>query len=245
MPEAALLRQALTRIASSLTSRQREMLAHLCDVPGNELSGGELARKMGLAHHVAVTGEVVNLAKRLTEMSGVEPPKRKNGSTRWWAVLFTGRYSREDRGRGFLWRLRPELRDAAIECRLVDEASANYPEVATGPLLEGGTRTVLVNAYERNPLARQRCVEHYGALCAVCDLSFAERYGQVADGVIHVHHIRPISTIGARYEVDPVEDLRPVCANCHVVIHRRDPPYSIEEVREFLRERRTAAATLP
>lgn len=245
MPEDALLRaEALIRIADSLTPRQREMLGLLCDAPRNELSAGELAHKMGLAHHGTVNLEAVHLAKRLTEMSGVEPPKRNDGSTRWWLVPFTGRYSREERGRGFLWRLRPELRDAAIECRLVEETSVNlYPEVATGPLVEGSTTTVLINAFERNRAARNRCVQHYGAVCAVCGFRFAERYGSVADGVIHVHHVRPISTIGARYEIDPVEDLRPVCANCHVVIHRREPPFSIEEVREFLHENRAAAVT--
>jgi 5-methylcytosine-specific restriction enzyme A len=245
MPEDALLRaEALIRIANSLTPRQREILALLCDAPRNELSAGELAHKMRLAHHGAVILEAVNLAKRLTEMSGVGPPKREDGSTRWWLVPFTGRYSRENRDRGFLWRLRPELRDAAIECRLVDETSVNlYPEVATGPLVEGSTTAVLVNAYERSRPARQRCVEHYGAFCAVCNLNFAERYGPIADGVIHVHHIRPISTIGSRYEIDPIEDLRPVCANCHVVIHRRDPPFSIREVRAFLRENHAAEAT--
>ena len=43
---------------------------------------------------------------------------------------------------------------------------------------------------------------------------------------------------GADYEVDPVRDLRPVCPNCHAVLHRREPPYSLDEVREFLQARR-------
>jgi hypothetical protein len=35
---------------------------------------------------------------------------------------------------------------------------------------------------------------------------------------------------GEEYEVDPVKDLRPVCPNCHAMIHRRSPPLSIEEI---------------
>jgi predicted HNH restriction endonuclease len=29
-------------------------------------------------------------------------------------------------------------------------------------------------------------------------------------------------------------DLRPVCPNCHAVLHHRVPAFSIEEVRTFL-----------
>ncbi len=48
--------------------------------------------------------------------------------------------------------------------------------------------------------------------------------------------LRPISQIGEDYEVDPIEDLRPVCPNCHAVIHFRDPPFTIEGAKEMLRE---------
>jgi predicted HNH restriction endonuclease len=54
--------------------------------------------------------------------------------------------------------------------------------------------------------------------------------------LIHVHHERPLSTIGAAYEGAPIADLEPVCANCHAIIHRRPPAYTIEEVRAMLRQ---------
>ncbi len=100
---------------------------------------------------------------------------------------------------------------------------------------EGAVRQAVVNAYERNSQARRQCIAHYGARCGVCKLDFDERYGEVGVGFIHVHHLRPLSEIGAQYEVDPVADLRPVCPNCHAIIHRRNPPYSIEEVKAMLR----------
>jgi len=34
--------------------------------------------------------------------------------------------------------------------------------------------------------------------------------------------------------VDPVKDLRPVCPNCHAVIHLRGGCLSIEEVQELI-----------
>ena len=44
----------------------------------------------------------------------------------------------------------------------------------------------------------------------------------------------PLSKAGGAQRVDPVEDLLPVCPNCHAVLHRRVPAYSVEDVRGFL-----------
>jgi predicted HNH restriction endonuclease len=206
----------------------------LCTAPGNELSAGEIAFRLGLSHHAPVNRELARLAKLLTSAAGVEPPRRPDGSARWWAVVATGRYSDDQH---FLWRLRPQLRDAAVLLGLADaNPELLYPEVVTGPILEGGTTQITVNAYERSPAARRRCIEHYGTACSVCGFDFAREYGAVGAGVIHVHHIRPLSAIASEHEVDPINDLRPVCPNCHLVIHHREPPFSIEEVRQLLRQ---------
>lgn len=101
-------------------------------------------------------------------------------------------------------------------------------------LREGAVQQVTVNAYERNPKARQLCIAHYGLSCYVCGFNFEERYGEVGKDFIHVHHERPLSTIGEEYEVDPIQDLKPVCANCHAIIHRCKQGYSVEKVREML-----------
>lgn len=101
--------------------------------------------------------------------------------------------------------------------------------------VEGAVRSVLVNAYERDPVARRACIRAHGTSCCVCGFNFGTIYGPVIEGYIHVHHIRSLSEIGGEYVVDPVEDLRPVCPNCHAVLHRRIPPYSIEEVKALLK----------
>jgi ribosomal protein S1 len=103
--------------------------------------------------------------------------------------------------------------------------------------LEGRRRVAVVNYYERNPKARRACLNHYGASCVVCGMDFAERYGEVADGYIHVHHLNPIASIGEVYQLDPIRDLRPVCPNCHAVIHLRTPPYGIEELAALIANR--------
>jgi 5-methylcytosine-specific restriction enzyme A len=43
-------------------------------------------------------------------------------------------------------------------------------EDAQATFTEGLRRSVMVNAYERNPIARKRCLEHWGLACMVCDL---------------------------------------------------------------------------
>lgn len=100
---------------------------------------------------------------------------------------------------------------------------------------EGAKKQIRVNAYERNTKARDACLKHYGRLCCVCDLNFEKRYGSLGKDFIHVHHVNPLHLISKAYKVDPVADLRPVCPNCHAMLHRTDPPISIEELRARLK----------
>ena len=99
---------------------------------------------------------------------------------------------------------------------------------------EGARRQISVNTYERDRTARDKCLQHYGTRCAVCEKDMSEIYGPAAAGLTHVHHLKPLSEIKEDYQVRPIADLRPVCPNCHAVIHRRKPPYKIEEVKGFL-----------
>lgn len=85
---------------------------------------------------------------------------------------------------------------------------------------EGHVKSVKVDVYERSSVARGRCIEHYGASCLICGLNFGERYGELGEGFIHIHHLRPLHTIKKDYVVDYKNDLIPVCPNCHAMIHR-------------------------
>lgn len=108
-------------------------------------------------------------------------------------------------------------------------------EIPDDPLYPEGAKTqVTVNRYERNPRARQRCIEHYGIRCFACNFDFEEIYGPRGAGFIHVHHLKPISSVGTDYEVDPVKDLRPVCPNCHAMIHLGQKQISMKELKKLL-----------
>ncbi len=100
--------------------------------------------------------------------------------------------------------------------------------------LEGRVRQVLVNAYERNSAARAACLAHYGYACSVCGLEFGSVYGPIGKDFIHVHHLEEIASIAEEYEVDPIHDLRPVCPNCHAMLHKRKPAYLIGDLKLLL-----------
>lgn len=109
-------------------------------------------------------------------------------------------------------------------------------EQSLGEIVEGAVHRVTVNAYERNPEARRKCITHYGAKCSICGFDFFEVYGEIGRDFIHVHHLKQISEIGETYKVNPIKDLRPVCPNCHAILHKQQPPFTIDEVKSFLRK---------
>ena len=114
-----------------------------------------------------------------------------------------------------------------------DVYDVDYPE-DDEKLYEGALVTVKANKYERNQKARKECVAKKGYQCLVCGRDFESTYGEIGKGFIHVHHLTPISTIGKEYELNVDTDLVPVCPNCHYMLHRKDPPYTIEELKEKL-----------
>ncbi len=125
----------------------------------------------------------------------------------------------------------------SIEAALAgEEVSGSLPEEIKEPqkYVEGAAKTITVNAYERSRKARTKCIEYYGWDCAVCGYNMAELYGEFGEGVIHVHHLREISDLGEEYEVDPIKDLRPVCPNCHAILHTVSPAMSIKKLRKAL-----------
>ncbi|MFC2993674.1 HNH endonuclease [Halomonas tibetensis] len=122
-----------------------------------------------------------------------------------------------------------------VALEVTDSTSALAQEVPES-MWEGGKRMVSVNAYERSAAARAACIEAHGSRCAICDFDFGEVYGAEFLGFIHVHHRVPVSEVGARYEVDPVKDLVPLCPNCHAIVHYGNKTRSEEEVKQRIKK---------
>ncbi|MBN2267221.1 MAG: HNH endonuclease [Candidatus Babeliaceae bacterium] len=101
--------------------------------------------------------------------------------------------------------------------------------------VEGKTNVVTYKTYDRSPAARQACIQHYGYSCTVCGFTFENAYGAIGSKYIEVHHLHQLADSGEEHIVNPIQDLRPVCANCHRMLHKTRPPISIEELRITIR----------
>jgi hypothetical protein len=168
----------------------------------------------------------------LARRAGVEPldgPFRER-------VLETGRALLDDgliERRSGQWRV-VRLRDAADSPDELPSGCAPYYS-------QSASVGVRANRYERDREARRRCIEHHGTRCAACGFDFAAVYGALGQGCVRIHHLVPPAQLGPGYRLDPLRDLRPVCANCHYMLHRTEPPGSIEQLRELLRRQRARA----
>ena len=100
---------------------------------------------------------------------------------------------------------------------------------------EGSVKSIQINSYERNKKARLKCISEYGYNCQICGFNFKDKYGDIGKNYIHIHHIKPLSEISKEYELDPLKDLIPICPNCHAMIHKKDPPFSVKEIKSKLK----------
>lgn len=146
---------------------------------------------------------------------------------------------------GVPWRVlhgSPEIVDPADEAGIRAAWAEFGPPPGPDPLqLAPGTRPpdavtrVQVNRYERDPEARRVCIAHHGTSCAACGFSFEQTYGPTGADFIHVHHLGPAPGPGSSYELDPVTDLVPLCANCHAMAHLGvSSPRTVAELRQLM-----------
>lgn len=127
-----------------------------------------------------------------------------------------------------------QISDRWYACDLHSEAT--IPEEVSSPekYLEGASRIVSVNAYERSAKARDACIAKHGYKCVACSFDFEFVYGGLGKNYIHVHHIVPLHKIKREYILNPETDLVPLCPNCHAMVHRNTPALTIEELKECL-----------
>jgi Rad3-related DNA helicase len=91
--------------------------------------------------------------------------------------------------------------------------------------VEGGRKELTLSQAERTPAIRRAALKHYGSKCYACD------FEPPHSSIIDIHHLDPIAE-GERQTT--IEDLIPLCANCHRRAHTRQPPIPIEELRSLV-----------
>lgn len=224
-PTASQYIDALRRVGN-LSDNLIQMLRLHFHAKNQTTTAHQLAIAVGYTHRSVANSLYGRLARQIGEMLDFSP-----GSVQVNSIVRTTKPHGH-----WLWTLRPEFASAIEALGWVDSSDVLLPEeiAATTELKEGATIRVTVNRYERNSNARGLCTAKYGTDCCICGFNFGTAYGTVGVGFIHVHHVKPLSEINGEYTIDPLADLRPVCPNCHAMLHRRIPAYTVEEIRAML-----------
>jgi predicted HNH restriction endonuclease len=71
---------------------------------------------------------------------------------------------------------------------------------------------------------------HKRLFCQCCGLDFSKRYGEAGEGIIDVHHAKPVHTLQPG-QITSIADLILLCANCHRVVHSKRKWLTLEEVQ--------------
>lgn len=220
----------------------RDMLSAHVRAPQREMTATQLAEAAGYQRYSAANANYGKLARKLCEHLCFSPPVGNSGQPTPTYILAR---SRKNNGEDWIWTLHEEVAAALREVEAaplssaIDSMHPVFPdEVPDGEYIEGAVVQRLVNARERDQGARDVCIEYWGTSCLVCELDANEIYGVDARRFIHVHHLRPLSSLATAEATDPIKDLRPVCPSCHAALHFRSPPISIDELRSQMRQLR-------
>ncbi len=96
--------------------------------------------------------------------------------------------------------------------------------------------------YERNQHLREDAIKIHGLTCKACKFNYENTYGEWGKGYIEIHHTKPLYINEQEVSVDPMNDLIPVCSNCHTMMHRkRATVLSVEEIKHLLAMARGAS----
>ncbi|NVK55892.1 MAG: HNH endonuclease [Alteromonadaceae bacterium] len=105
---------------------------------------------------------------------------------------------------------------------------------------EGQLLTRVHRYRERNAAIVKRkkasYLRYHGHLCCeACGFDFQVAYGKRGEGFIECHHTRPVSELISG-QTTKLADLVLLCANCHRMIHASRPWWTVEKLREALRQ---------
>jgi 5-methylcytosine-specific restriction protein A len=90
---------------------------------------------------------------------------------------------------------------------------------------------------ERNPKAAKLAKKEHGYICQCCGFDFEAIFGPSGKEYIEAHHLKPLAELPEDVPVsqDPKTDFAVLCANCHRMIHRKDAPKTVGELRQLAR----------
>lgn len=109
----------------------------------------------------------------------------------------------------------------------------NYDE-----FLEGFKTEIVKEVNYRNKELIAKAKLELGTTCGICNFNFEEKYGLHGKGFIEMHHLSPISE-GKR--ISKINDLLPVCSNCHRMLHKGNITFAVEDIEEMIHKNKKLA----
>lgn len=228
------------RSHKSIRPGDRAFLARVGSIPKGIFGSGKVVSEPFLSQHWS--GEDKDVPRVLIEFDVLLNPDKDPILT--LENLDKGNLSKQNwtpqsSGISIKHEIIDELEEAWFEFLRSENISYNpFSETidATQTYIEGAATQVTQTRYERNIYARNECLKHFGYFCSVCDFNFEIFYGSLGYKFIHVHHLTQVAKIKQEYKVDSIHDLRPVCPNCHSMLHKQNPPLTIEELKKIFRK---------
>ncbi len=237
--------EAVRTALKELSTVEHRLLTTLLESPDHSGTATELRDALTLSHFVVVNRVMGTIGKLVHKEFGAHPDGLPVGSFDWWHVVALGTRVKT---RGHIWTLRNEVVDALLgetleinSSDLASEPKSRFEEIyeLDTRFFEGLANTIQKDVKARSRKARDVCIQIHGWSCAVCGLNFKKIYGSIGKEFIHVHHLELLSTAAGPRSVNPKTDLAPVCPNCHAMLHRKEPPLSIAELRMHLQNQQT------
>jgi hypothetical protein len=103
--------------------------------------------------------------------------------------------------------------------------------------IEGKTSTREAEFRQRNRALIEAKKANSDYRCEACGFNFEETYGPVGNEFVIAHHVEPLAGRSGASRTS-LGDISLVCANCHAMIHRNDPPFLVEKLRAKLSKSR-------
>lgn len=111
---------------------------------------------------------------------------------------------------------------------------------------EGKRRTVKSKVRNRSQRLREKAIEYFTQdgviVCQICGFDFNKKYGDIGKGFIEIHHKKPVyhyeKSDFIKFLGDALENLSPLCSNCHRMVHRRmGGMLSIRELKKIITDK--------
>ncbi len=122
---------------------------------------------------------------------------------------------------------RKEIIDSDYKNLIIEEGYTKFSQIKTK-----------TRSRKLAEVAKQHFTINEKIYCSACNFGFEDFYGEIGRGYIEIHHIKPIFAYDDRLEQninDALENVTPVCSNCHRMIHRkRDEILLIPSLRTLI-----------